>query len=123
MFVTDDTKEAELAADGARYVRRVAMSMRNRYARLEGAFLQEVPAPDEPPLDEIIERLLIGSPELVAEKLAREIETLKPTHISCFMAIPGLAQQRVLRSIERFGAEVMPRLGKYLDGDSHAAGH
>ncbi|SMG26334.1 LLM class flavin-dependent oxidoreductase [Paraburkholderia susongensis] len=118
VFVTDDAKEAELAADGARYVRRVAMSMRNKYARLDGAFLEELPAPDEPPLDEIIDRLLIGSPEVVAEKLVREIETLRPTHISCFMAIPGVSQPRILRSIERFGAEVMPLLGKYLHADA-----
>lgn len=121
VFVTDDDAEARQAADGARYVRRVAMAMRNKYATLDGAFLNEVPAPDEPSLDEIVDRLLIGPPEVVAEKLTREIEALRPTHISCFMAIPGIAQPRILRSIERFGAEVMPSLDKRF-GDAGRAG-
>jgi alkanesulfonate monooxygenase SsuD/methylene tetrahydromethanopterin reductase-like flavin-dependent oxidoreductase (luciferase family) len=112
VMVTDDKAEALKAAEGARYIRRIAMSMRNRYGQLEGAYLKEIPAPDEPPLEEIADRLLIGDPERVAEKLAREIDVLQPTHISCFMAIPGIEQKRVLRSIERFGTEVMPLLTK-----------
>ena len=112
VFVTDQRSEALRAAEGARYIRRIAMSMRNRSARLDGAFLQEQPAPDEPPLEEIASRLLVGDAEVVAERLAREIETLRPMHISCFMGIPGLEQSRVLRSMERFGAEVMPMLAK-----------
>lgn len=110
VFVTDRRAEALEAAEGARYIRRIAMSMRNRSAKLDGAFLQEQPAPDEPPLEEIAARLLVGDAEEVAEKLAREIGTLQPTHISCFMALPGMPQERVLRSMERFGAEVMPRV-------------
>jgi alkanesulfonate monooxygenase SsuD/methylene tetrahydromethanopterin reductase-like flavin-dependent oxidoreductase (luciferase family) len=110
VFVTDRRAEALQAAEGARYIRRIATSMRNRSAKLDRAFLQEEPASDEPPLDEIASRLLVGDAEEVTEKLAREIGTLKPTHISCFMAIPGMPQARVLRSMERFGAEVMPRL-------------
>jgi alkanesulfonate monooxygenase SsuD/methylene tetrahydromethanopterin reductase-like flavin-dependent oxidoreductase (luciferase family) len=112
VFVTDQRADALRAAEGARYVRRIAMSMRNRSAKLDGAFLQEQPASDEPPLGEIASRLLIGDAEDVAEKLAREIEALRPRHISCFMAIPGMEQDRVLRSMERFGAEVMPILAK-----------
>jgi alkanesulfonate monooxygenase SsuD/methylene tetrahydromethanopterin reductase-like flavin-dependent oxidoreductase (luciferase family) len=114
VFVTDDREEARRAADGARYIRRVAMAMRNRYAELEGSFLKEVPAPDEPPLDEIVDRLLIGDPETVAAKLIREIEALRPTHMSCFMALPGIEQKRILKSMERFGGEVLPRLVKHF---------
>jgi len=112
VFVTDNTSEALKAAEGARYIRRIAMAMRNRYERLDGAFLQEIPAPDEPPLETIADRLLVGSPEVVAERLAGEIEKLQPTHISAFMAIPGLEQRQVLRSMEAFGAKVMPLLEK-----------
>jgi alkanesulfonate monooxygenase SsuD/methylene tetrahydromethanopterin reductase-like flavin-dependent oxidoreductase (luciferase family) len=86
------------------------MSMRNKYNRLDGAFLQEIPAPDEPPLEVIADRLLVGSADVVAERLAAEIETLQPTHISAFMAIPGMEQRSVLKSMENFGAKVMPQL-------------
>jgi len=114
VFVTDRRDEALQAAEGARYIRRIAMAMRNNVARLDGAFLREEPAPDEPPLEQIADRLLVGDAELCAEKLAREIAALQPTHISCFMAIPGMPQDRVLRSMERFGSEVMPRLDRAL---------
>ena len=36
---------------------------------------------------------------------------VRPTHVSCFMQIGGMDHRRVMRSMERFGAEVMP----YLD--------
>jgi hypothetical protein len=52
----------------------------------------------------------------VAGKLIREIEALQPRHISCFMGIPGLSQPEILRSIERFGAEVMPQLDRHFGG-------
>lgn len=112
MFVTDDRDEALRAAEGARYIRRVALSMRNKYGELDGAFLKEIPAPDEPPLEVVADRMLVGSAERVAERLALEIERLQPTHISGFMAIPGIPQRRVLKSMEDFGAKVMPLLTK-----------
>ncbi len=110
VFVTDNHEDALKAADGARYVRRLAMAMRNKYHEFEGSFLKETPAVDEPDLEEIVARLPIGDPDAVAERLARDIETLSPSHISLFMAIPGLSQDQVLKSMERFGSEVIPRL-------------
>lgn len=110
--VTDSKEEALRAADGARYVRRIAMAMRGKYGELDGAFLKESPAADEPSLEEIVKRLPIGGAETVAERIALDIETLGPDHISCFMGIPGLGQDRVLNSMERFGTEVLPLLEK-----------
>ncbi|MCC6471085.1 MAG: LLM class flavin-dependent oxidoreductase [Alphaproteobacteria bacterium] len=116
MFVTDDKEEALQAAEGARYIRRIALSMRQRYGEVDGGFLKEIPASDEPPLDEIARRMIVGSPATVVEKLGREFEALRPTHVSCFMGIPGIPQARVLKSMERFGAEVMPQLAKQFGG-------
>lgn len=114
VFITDNKAAALRAADGARYVRRVAMAMRGKYGELEGSFLKEMPAAEEPPLEEIADRLLIGPAERVAEKLVREIEALRPSHISCFMGIPGLSQAEAVASIEHFGAEVMPQLSRHF---------
>ncbi|MGF7159231.1 alkanesulfonate monooxygenase SsuD/methylene tetrahydromethanopterin reductase-like flavin-dependent oxidoreductase (luciferase family) [Rhodoligotrophos appendicifer] len=112
IFVTDSREEALQAADGARYIRRIAAAMRGKYGKFDGAFMQEVPADDEPPLEEILERLPMGDPETVAERLSRDIDALGPDHISCFMGIPGMPQAKVLKSMERFGSEVMPLLEK-----------
>ncbi|MDO9413307.1 MAG: LLM class flavin-dependent oxidoreductase [Pseudolabrys sp.] len=112
-FVTTSKKQAQKAADGARYIRRIASAMRENRGVLDGAFLKELPAPDEPSLDEIESRLLIGDAERVAEKLATESASLGVSHVSCFMAIPGLEQSEVLRSIEEFGRSVIPAVNKH----------
>ncbi len=110
VHVTDDREEALRAADGARYVRRVALSMRNQTAQINGAFLKEIEAPNEPPLETLVERMMIGSPRKCADMLIAEMEALKPGHMSCFMNIPGLEHREVLRSMERFAREVMPAI-------------
>ena len=66
-------------------------------------------APDEPPLEEIASRLVVGDADTCAEKLVTEISALLPVHISCFMGLPAMPQARTLQSMERFGSEVMPK--------------
>ena len=110
VFVTDGREEALKAADGARYVRRIAMAMRNKYGELEGAFLKETPAADEPELDEIAERLpdrrpRYGCGAAGARDRGPGAKSHQPVH-----GDPGTRQAQILTSIERFGAEVMPRL-------------
>jgi alkanesulfonate monooxygenase SsuD/methylene tetrahydromethanopterin reductase-like flavin-dependent oxidoreductase (luciferase family) len=114
VFVSHDRDDVLKAADGARYVRRIAQAMRNKYGELDGAYLKETPAADEPPLEEIAERTLMGDPETVAEKLCADITALEPSHMSLFMAIPGVAQHKTLRSMEMFGKEVLPLVEKRL---------
>lgn len=114
IFVSRDRDDVLKAADGARYVRRIAQAMRNKYGELEGSYLKETPAADEPPLEAIAERTLMGDPETVAEKLCADLTALAPSHVSCFMAIPGVAQQKTLRSMELFGKEVLPLVERKL---------
>jgi alkanesulfonate monooxygenase SsuD/methylene tetrahydromethanopterin reductase-like flavin-dependent oxidoreductase (luciferase family) len=114
VYVTRDRKEALEAAEAARYIRRVAGAMRANSARLDGVILQEEPQPGEPTLDELADRLIIGDPETVAARLDKQFETLKPTHWSLFMALPGIAPEKTLRSMELFGSDVMPHLQRHL---------
>jgi alkanesulfonate monooxygenase SsuD/methylene tetrahydromethanopterin reductase-like flavin-dependent oxidoreductase (luciferase family) len=114
IFVTNDEEDALRAADGARYVRRIGMAMRNKYGVLDGAYLKEIPASDEPPLEALVDRMLIGPIEKVTEQIVREVRTLGLTHMSCFMAIPGLPQEKILNSIEQFGARVIPAVEKQI---------
>jgi hypothetical protein len=92
------------------------MSMRNNVARLDGAFLQEMPAPDEPPLEDIASRMIVGDAETCAEKLSMELTELQPVHVSCFMGLPDMPQDRTLRSMEMFGKDVMPRIDRAVGG-------
>ena len=87
------------------------MSMRNNVARLDGAFLQEMPAPDEPPLEDIASRLIVGDAETCAEKLAAEIDGAAAGACQLLHGTAGhAAGSRTLRSMEMFGKDVMPRI-------------
>jgi len=108
VHVCDTETEALEAADNVRYVRRIAMSMREQYAELEGAYLIEAPARGEVPLEDIVANTLIGEPEKIAEQLIERIRVLKPTHVNTFQAPGSLPHTRVMRSIERFMTEVVP---------------
>ena len=108
VHVCDSDSEALEAADNVRYVRRIANSMREQYAELDGAYLIEAPAKGEVALEEIVTNTLIGSPEKIAEQLAERIKILKPTHFNTFQAPGALPHNRVMRSIERFMTEVVP---------------
>jgi len=115
VYVTRDRSEALKATEAARYIRRVAGAMRANSARLDGVFLQETPMPDEPSLEDLMGRLIIGDPETVAERLDAQFTALNPTHWSLFMALPGIEPSRTLRSMELFGSDVMPLLAKHLE--------
>jgi alkanesulfonate monooxygenase SsuD/methylene tetrahydromethanopterin reductase-like flavin-dependent oxidoreductase (luciferase family) len=119
IFVSHDRSDVLKAADGARYVRRIAQAMRNKYGELDGAYLKETPAADEPPLEEIAERTLMGDPETVAEKLVADLTALEPHHVSCFMAIPGVEPRKTLKSMELFGKDVLPLVEKKLGPIGH----
>ena len=54
---------------------------------------------------------------LAAEKMANEIRLVKPTHYSCFFDFGPMDPTRARRSMERFGAEVLPLLRKELGDD------
>ena len=108
VHVCDTDSEALEAADNVRYVRRIANSMREGYAELDGAYLIEAPARGEVQLEEIVANTLIGPSEKVAEQLIERIQVLKPTHFNTFQAPGALPHSRVMRSIERFMTEVVP---------------
>jgi hypothetical protein len=49
---------------------------------MEGTQLVDRPFPDEPPLEQIRDNLLIGDVDTVAEKLVTEIRATHPVHVS-----------------------------------------
>ena len=99
-----------------RFIRRVVAAMRGGYVRLDGAWLREQPAQGEPSLEEIMSTTYIGSAGEVAERMIEQTEALRPTHLSCFMAIGGLSGNRVMRTIERFAAQVLPQVAGHFGG-------
>jgi alkanesulfonate monooxygenase SsuD/methylene tetrahydromethanopterin reductase-like flavin-dependent oxidoreductase (luciferase family) len=116
VYVTNDRKDALDAAERILYTARVAASLRGKYEVLNGTILEPIPFKDEPTLEQIVDNVIIGDAETCAEKLVGQIRLLQPVHWSCFMQFGGLDGRRALRSMERFGAEVLPRVRRELPG-------
>jgi len=114
IHVTDSRAEARDAAERILYVNRLAFSMRFNYQELEGAQLKPIPYKDEPTPEQIIDNVIIGSPEHCAARIVAEAQKVRMSDLSCFMQFGGMEGRRALRSLERFGAEVVPLLEREL---------
>lgn len=117
VFVSDDDAELDRVAAGIRYAGRCAGHMRVGAQVLDGHVIRDLPVEGEPTLAEIRRALPIGPAELVAERLVAEIRRNRITDLSCFMMPAGIEARAALRSMERFGAEVMPLVLKALAAD------
>jgi alkanesulfonate monooxygenase SsuD/methylene tetrahydromethanopterin reductase-like flavin-dependent oxidoreductase (luciferase family) len=112
--ITED-RDAQLRfAENARYQARLASNLRRREEVMEGTMLVDRPAPDEPPLEEIRDNLLIGGVEEVTEKLTAEIRALAPAHFAFAFKVGSTPHALALRSTELLMTEVRPRLERAL---------
>ena len=116
IHITDRREEAREAADHMRFIRRIVAAMRGGYVELDGAWLREQPMEGEPSIDDILATTYIGSANEVVERMIEQAEALRPTHLSCFMALGGLSGNRVMRSIERLAGEVLPQVAAHFGG-------
>ena len=107
-FVTDDRSEALAFAENARFQVRLSRYLRQGQTELADAWLPEQAFEGEMSPADIAAWNPIGDPETVAERLVDEIGRVGPSHIALYMTIGAVAHDRALRSIERFGAEVLP---------------
>ena len=112
--VTDSREHALEAAENFRYSTRVAVALRFNYGEFEGTVHKDIPAKEEPTLEQMVDNMVIGSPEHVAEKIVDEIRRVGPTSYTCFMQGGWLDPKLSIRSLERFGAEVMPLVHKAI---------
>jgi alkanesulfonate monooxygenase SsuD/methylene tetrahydromethanopterin reductase-like flavin-dependent oxidoreductase (luciferase family) len=115
IYVTDDIEDARHAARCVRDLARAAVTLNTATPSKDGPFLRLMPLNDEPPLDNFFETAVIGPAGYCAEKLRKEIEVLRPTHLSCFMGFAGIGRRETLASMERFGCDVMPQLDDLLE--------
>jgi alkanesulfonate monooxygenase SsuD/methylene tetrahydromethanopterin reductase-like flavin-dependent oxidoreductase (luciferase family) len=112
VYVSANEADVREAAEQARWNMRVTLSLRNHYERVEGGKAVAVPAPDEPGIDELLERYLVmGTPDTVIRQIQRLRDALGITQFNCSFWIGDMEQARVLRSMELFANEVMPAFG------------
>jgi len=112
--VTLDPKVADAYADNVLYQTRLTTSLRRRSEFMDGVMLKDTPFPGEPTHGSILNNLLIGRPEQVAEKLSAEIRSLRPKHMCFHFQVGNFAHQNALKSIELLATEVLPLVEKEL---------
>jgi luciferase family oxidoreductase group 1 len=109
VYVTDSVADARAAAEEARWNMRVTLSLRNHYERVEGGRAIAVPAPNEPEVDDLLDRfLVIGTPDTVIRQITRIKELVGISHFNCSFWFGDVEHPRILKSMELFAREVMP---------------
>ena len=81
---------------------------------MQGTVLVDKPFPDEPPLEQIHNDLLIGDVETVAEKLVGEIRATHPVHMCFSFKVGATPHKAAMRSMELMMSEVRPRVERTL---------
>ena len=119
--ITGNKEEGLRFAENARYQSRLASSLRRREEVMEGTQLVDRPFPDEPPLEQIRDNLLIGDVETVAEKLMAVIRATKPAHMCFSFKVGATPHSAAMRSMELMIGEVKPRVENALGSLGRAA--
>jgi alkanesulfonate monooxygenase SsuD/methylene tetrahydromethanopterin reductase-like flavin-dependent oxidoreductase (luciferase family) len=108
-YVTDSEADARAAAEEARWNMRVTLSLRHHRERVEAGRAVPVPGPDEPSVDDLLDRfLVIGTPDTCIRQIGRIRDLVGITHFNCSFWFGDLEHARVLRSMELFARDVMP---------------
>lgn len=115
VHVTDSRDDALKAAEAFRYSTRAATAFRFGYADFDRNAPKDIPARDEPSLDEIIANTIIGDAETCARRIIEEARQVRATHYSCMMNVGGMDRRMVTRSLELMGRDVMPAVRRELD--------
>ena len=102
--------------NGPDYLRsmRHAANLRRREEVMDGAMLVETPTANEPPIEEIVDNLLIGDCAPIAEKLVAEINAGKPSHMMFHFQVGSSGHHTALESIEKFQSDIKPMVEKAL---------
>jgi alkanesulfonate monooxygenase SsuD/methylene tetrahydromethanopterin reductase-like flavin-dependent oxidoreductase (luciferase family) len=109
VYCTASAADARAAAEEARWNMRVTLSLRQHRERVERGRAIAVPGPDEPGVDDLLDRfLVIGTPDTCIRQIRRIRDLVGITHFNCSFWFGDLEQGRVLRSMELFAREVMP---------------
>jgi alkanesulfonate monooxygenase SsuD/methylene tetrahydromethanopterin reductase-like flavin-dependent oxidoreductase (luciferase family) len=119
--ITGSKEEGLCFAENARYQSRLASSLRRREEVMEGTQLVDRPFPDEPPLEQIRDNLLIGDVDSVAEKLVAEIRATHPVHVCFSFKVGATPHKAAMRSMELMIGDVKPKVEAALGPADRAA--
>ena len=112
--ITKDKAKARDAAERARYSSRVSLSLRLNYAKINGIYCEDLPAPNELAIDEMEKNYLIGDAETVAERILHDYDVMKHSHVAVNVQLGGVPQEGTMSTLEEMGSKVIPMVLKEL---------
>jgi alkanesulfonate monooxygenase SsuD/methylene tetrahydromethanopterin reductase-like flavin-dependent oxidoreductase (luciferase family) len=110
VFVSDDPAVLRQAAEHMVHFMRRMRLLRDDDPARDGLHFRSIPYDGEPDADWILANAPVGDAATVAARLMRDVAVLRPHQLSIHMSYTGLPQATVLRSLELFGAGVLPAL-------------
>lgn len=114
MCVTRNRQETLDYVGNARHQMRLASNLRRREQVVDGAMLIEQPIPNELPIEEIADNLLVGDVETIALRLTEEIRRARPSHMMFHFQVGASDHRQALETIERFATDIRPAVEKEL---------
>jgi alkanesulfonate monooxygenase SsuD/methylene tetrahydromethanopterin reductase-like flavin-dependent oxidoreductase (luciferase family) len=112
--ITDSREESLEFVEHCRHQSRLASNLRHGIEMIDRGMVSEQPMEDEPTLEEMVDNLLVGDAETVAERLTEEIRRARPHHIMFHTQVGGSDFRQAMRSIESFATDVRPMIEKEL---------
>ncbi|MDE2937542.1 MAG: LLM class flavin-dependent oxidoreductase [Chloroflexota bacterium] len=112
VYVTDSEEDAKAQLPHAVWHTRSARGLRTNTLRVDAGKARTDLTPGRPDEDDpefLYNDWLFGTPESVAEKVHSLIEATGMTYLNCTFSIGQIPHKKVLRSMELFATEVMPR--------------
>ena len=120
IYIAKDKADARAAAEQVLIHARMASTMRQAEPAIVGSDLQIVPFENEPDIDTILARAIIGDAEEVTQRIIAEVREFGITHLSVFMQIASIPFANTLRSLELFCDQVMPAVNAAFEADKQA---
>jgi alkanesulfonate monooxygenase SsuD/methylene tetrahydromethanopterin reductase-like flavin-dependent oxidoreductase (luciferase family) len=114
MCVTRSRRETLDYVDHARHQMRLASNLRRRAQVFDGSMLVEQPIPNELPIEQIADNLLVGDVETIAARLTEEIRRARPSHMMFHVQVGGSDFRQAMETIERFATDIRPAVERVL---------
>lgn len=114
VHVTDSKAEARDFVERARYSTRVSISFRFDYGKVDGIYVEELPAPEEPTFEAMERAFIVGDWQTCVERILEDHDVLGHSHMALNANVGGLPTPRLLRSLETFAEKVMPAVNAEL---------
>lgn len=113
--INDDPSVIGDYIENCRFQQRIARSLRERRENMEDDYwVEEAPFDAEPTLEEAAGHVLAGNVETVTERAVAIIKEVRPSHMTFYFQVGGVAHEVAAHSMERWVGEVMPSIEKAM---------